>query len=205
MMDDAFLQALLAAPEDDAQRLIYADWLEERGDVRGWFLRAAVTLKGLSPDDGRADACRTQLKELRPQVPGEWLAAACRWLAEDEVREAVFRSMWPEKPPRDSIRFLAVEDAHDPSWYLWYRLLDQQLGLYPASAMECSPAGARLRTTGERGVSFRVDSLKWTGPNQCEVEGGYFFDGLAADGNLYRAELREGGWIVADVRCLWIS
>jgi uncharacterized protein (TIGR02996 family) len=37
--DAGFLQALLAAPEDDALRLVYADWLEERGDPRGEYLR----------------------------------------------------------------------------------------------------------------------------------------------------------------------
>src|SRR5262249_36968134 len=35
----AFLDAILEAPEDDAVRLIYADWLEEQGDPRGEFIR----------------------------------------------------------------------------------------------------------------------------------------------------------------------
>jgi uncharacterized protein (TIGR02996 family) len=39
MGDEAFLRAILAAPEDDAPRLVYADWLEERGDVRAELLR----------------------------------------------------------------------------------------------------------------------------------------------------------------------
>jgi uncharacterized protein (TIGR02996 family) len=32
--DDAFLQAIIERPDDDAPRLIYADWLDERGDPR---------------------------------------------------------------------------------------------------------------------------------------------------------------------------
>ena len=32
--DEAFLQAIRENPDDDAPRLIYADWLEERGDPR---------------------------------------------------------------------------------------------------------------------------------------------------------------------------
>ena len=43
-MDDAFLHAILAAPDDDTPRLIYADWLEERGDLRGEFIRLQVEL-----------------------------------------------------------------------------------------------------------------------------------------------------------------
>src|SRR5262249_34068259 len=35
----AFLKAILDNPDDDQLRLIYADWLEERGDPRGEFIR----------------------------------------------------------------------------------------------------------------------------------------------------------------------
>jgi len=35
--DSGFLQAIRDNPDDDTHRLIYADWLEERGDVRGEY------------------------------------------------------------------------------------------------------------------------------------------------------------------------
>jgi uncharacterized protein (TIGR02996 family) len=35
----ALLQAVIDAPEDDAPRLVYADWLLERGDIRGELIR----------------------------------------------------------------------------------------------------------------------------------------------------------------------
>ena len=38
--DEAFIRGILANPGDDAPRLIYADWLEERDDPRGAYLRA---------------------------------------------------------------------------------------------------------------------------------------------------------------------
>lgn len=38
----AFRAAVAAAPDDDLPRLIYADWLDERGDVRGEFIRLQV-------------------------------------------------------------------------------------------------------------------------------------------------------------------
>jgi uncharacterized protein (TIGR02996 family) len=41
--DEAFIRAVVAAPADDAPRLVYADWLDERGDPRGAFLRAELT------------------------------------------------------------------------------------------------------------------------------------------------------------------
>ena len=33
MSDDAFIRAILADPGEDALRLVYADWLDERGDA----------------------------------------------------------------------------------------------------------------------------------------------------------------------------
>src|SRR5208337_1793586 len=37
--DEAFVQAMLERPEDESVRLVYADWLEERGDARAELLR----------------------------------------------------------------------------------------------------------------------------------------------------------------------
>jgi uncharacterized protein (TIGR02996 family) len=48
-----FLLAILEAPRDDALRLAYADWLEERGDARGEFIRIQYELAGLKRTDSR--------------------------------------------------------------------------------------------------------------------------------------------------------
>jgi uncharacterized protein (TIGR02996 family) len=42
--EHAFLQAMQEHPEDSALRLVFADWLEERGDERGTLLRLLHTL-----------------------------------------------------------------------------------------------------------------------------------------------------------------
>jgi uncharacterized protein (TIGR02996 family) len=44
--DEAFLRSILAAPGDAAPRLVYADWLDERSDPRGAYLRAEVERPG---------------------------------------------------------------------------------------------------------------------------------------------------------------
>src|SRR5205807_10301364 len=44
-----FLQAILDDPDDDMLRLIYADWLEERGDPRAEFIRVQCELAGFPP------------------------------------------------------------------------------------------------------------------------------------------------------------
>lgn len=40
--DEAFIRAIVASPGDDLPRLVYADYLDERGDPRGAYLRAEV-------------------------------------------------------------------------------------------------------------------------------------------------------------------
>ena len=49
----AFLAQLRADPADDVTRLVYADWLEERGDERAAFLRAEQQLAALGDADPR--------------------------------------------------------------------------------------------------------------------------------------------------------
>lgn len=42
--EQAFLQAMQENPEDNTLRLVFADWLEERGDPRGELIRLLHTL-----------------------------------------------------------------------------------------------------------------------------------------------------------------
>jgi uncharacterized protein (TIGR02996 family) len=52
--DDALLRAVLAAPDDDAPRLIYADWLDEEGDCdRAEFIRVQIALARTDEHDPR--------------------------------------------------------------------------------------------------------------------------------------------------------
>ena len=50
--DAAFLRTILAAPDDDAPRLIYADWLDEQGESdRAEFIRLQVREARMAPSD----------------------------------------------------------------------------------------------------------------------------------------------------------
>jgi len=49
--ENAFLQAILEKPDDDALRLAFADWLEERGDPWGEFIRVQCALAAMSDND----------------------------------------------------------------------------------------------------------------------------------------------------------
>jgi uncharacterized protein (TIGR02996 family) len=48
MTHQDFIDAILAEPGDDVPRLIYADWLEERGDPRAEFIRVQVEMATLA-------------------------------------------------------------------------------------------------------------------------------------------------------------
>jgi uncharacterized protein (TIGR02996 family) len=70
----AFLRAIANAPEDDAPRLVYADWLEERGDLRAAFLRLELELHRLADgaNDHRATLAK-RMRDLTPRLDARWV------------------------------------------------------------------------------------------------------------------------------------
>lgn len=67
--EDALLAAIAAAPLDDAPRLVYADWLQERGhEARAEYLRTVVRL--LHPPEDLADVERCEA--LAPATDPAW-------------------------------------------------------------------------------------------------------------------------------------
>lgn len=54
--DDALLAAIVAAPDDDAPRLVYADWLLERGDARGELIALQCGAEATPDVRARVDA-----------------------------------------------------------------------------------------------------------------------------------------------------
>jgi uncharacterized protein (TIGR02996 family) len=72
--DEPFLRAILATPEDSALRLVYADWLEERGDGRADYLRLRARLAALPAGSEAAPDIRRRMVELRARLPAPWLA-----------------------------------------------------------------------------------------------------------------------------------
>ena len=76
--EDRFIQAILADPDDASIRLVYADWLEERGDPRGEFLRLEAALTGLPREDERWGRMAARLRELRATIDRDWLTALGR-------------------------------------------------------------------------------------------------------------------------------
>jgi uncharacterized protein (TIGR02996 family) len=74
MAPDAFLRAVRESPDDDAPRLVYADWLDEHGDHdRAEFIRVQCELAGLDETDPRRDDPERRERELLERHEPRWL------------------------------------------------------------------------------------------------------------------------------------
>jgi uncharacterized protein (TIGR02996 family) len=77
--DEAFLQAIIEAPDDDAPRLVYADWLDDSGDPeRAEFIRAQCELARPGPTGARRRELQQRQRTLLSQNARRWGAAALR-------------------------------------------------------------------------------------------------------------------------------
>jgi uncharacterized protein (TIGR02996 family) len=76
MTENDFLQEILANPDDDGPRLIFADWLEERGDPRGEFIRVQIALANLPEDDPGRGKLLLRQRKLWKAHEDQWFPLA---------------------------------------------------------------------------------------------------------------------------------
>jgi uncharacterized protein (TIGR02996 family) len=88
--EDAFLARIAATPADDVARLVYADWLEERGDAestaKAEFLRQTCTLLPGLPDAER-QAVEGRLQRMAATLDTGWTAVVSKLKVENCGRE----------------------------------------------------------------------------------------------------------------------
>jgi uncharacterized protein (TIGR02996 family) len=88
--DEALLRAVIDAPDDDAPRLVYADWLDERADAaaadRAEFIRTQIERHRLEQLEDPGPAERDRIRFLRNQEQRllsrhreEWVDDLRRW------------------------------------------------------------------------------------------------------------------------------
>ncbi|MBP3960251.1 TIGR02996 domain-containing protein [Gemmata sp. G18] len=71
--DEAFIRAIVDNPGDDTPRLVYADWLDDRDDPRGPYLRAEFEWANMKAGGPRSKSFTEKLrieKQLRRTVTG---------------------------------------------------------------------------------------------------------------------------------------
>lgn len=70
---DALLAAILANPDDDTARLVYADWLQEHGDEdRAAFIRLQIERERLTPNVARFGSLAREERLLFARQKAEW-------------------------------------------------------------------------------------------------------------------------------------
>ena len=87
--EEAFIQAIADKPADDTPRLIFADWLEERGDPRAEFIRVQCALGQLSSEDSQRAELIGRQRELRRQHEPAWTAPLHGWVDEWEFERGL--------------------------------------------------------------------------------------------------------------------
>ncbi len=73
--EKGFLDVIRANPDDDTTRLVYADWLDERGDIRGEYLRLEHELAQIPL---RLAELRQRIPQVRQQIDPAWVAAVSK-------------------------------------------------------------------------------------------------------------------------------
>lgn len=147
MTDASFLAAILDDPDDTALRLIYADWLEERGDPRGEFIRLQC-----EPDRLGRPALAVRERQLLEQHGRDW-AGPLALVAE----ELEFRRGFVEKitvTPRTFLAHAAELLALAPLRHVhFYRRND--ISIHEVMDLVQSPFLGRLATvqlSSDRGI-----------------------------------------------------
>ena len=111
--EDDFLRVLAANPADDTLRMVYADWLDDRGDDEGKakakFLRVTVRLMGPIQRPAWRAARRKELLELARALSPAWLAVVSR-LKVESCPPARARAALDETLARYGVRFNVVCD-----------------------------------------------------------------------------------------------
>jgi uncharacterized protein (TIGR02996 family) len=200
---EALLQAILAEPEDEAARLVYADWLDENGgpaeQARAEFIRVQCELARLPEGDPRG-------KELRAREKALWTANRDPW--QQDI---------PEELRRKNVQFRRgfLEEVHLPP-KVWARHGEGLFGRHPihrvrlertlnrkdAAAVAVNPYLARVRVLALVRCEFRepLQTLRilfatpfLSGLRRLEVRKSYFGSrelGVLAEGPLL-GRLRE--------------
>ncbi|MEK6233560.1 MAG: TIGR02996 domain-containing protein [Planctomycetales bacterium] len=91
-MDKRFRLDILNNPQDDAARLVYADWLEERGNPRAEFIRLQFQLDQLPEFHSDRVEIEMRIDDLLVEHELEWVGELA-----DHVNEWEFRNGFVER------------------------------------------------------------------------------------------------------------
>lgn len=122
--DTGFIRAIHENPEDASLLLIYADWLEERGDIRADFLRLQTRIRSLDPDHPHRPEVEGRLSYLRKSIDASWVALIelQRGHGDNSERSCKCIQAWHNNRRFPESRFHV--EAQNTECDAWKRLLD---------------------------------------------------------------------------------
>ena len=129
----------------------------------------------------------------------------------DDIREVVFRWQFDHnasgQQKKAQVYFLGFHGKEgDPTDEFMKRFAGHIPSVRKASACESNAKqGVRDKTTGEKGLIFRVSSVRWKSDTEVEVEGGYNESGVSASSNVYVVKKVDGKWKVTSDKMMTIS
>jgi uncharacterized protein (TIGR02996 family) len=107
--ETALLELIQKTPADPEPRLVYSDWLEERGDgLRAEYVRLQMRVGATAADPADVSAEARRFRELSQRVPLSWRAALARANLENCLSfEVVCPKTWDKLTPteREDVRF----------------------------------------------------------------------------------------------------
>jgi uncharacterized protein (TIGR02996 family) len=189
---EAFHAAIWKAPDDDLPRLVYADWLDERGeDDLAAFLRLLCAVRTCPPDVDRLRPLAVEFRRAMVKLPAKWVDDVCpvppavvvgAWVDVDhEANRAVLelirqrrRARTGLQPAGDLIHVRPEQQVRWPSQEVVDRLWgDLQPELSPAAA--CAVDGVPALVDVWSGVVMAVaadgDGFVVRGPEGRELPG----------------------------------
>ena len=108
--EKVFLKEVEADLDDDLARLVYADWLEERGDPRGEYLRLEYELISGDGTTEELSVVVERINQLNQTIAPDWLALVSRAAIEGcnsnylDTRKCVGRWRKLQKTDQPTIR-----------------------------------------------------------------------------------------------------
>jgi uncharacterized protein (TIGR02996 family) len=159
--DEAFLQAVLDSPDDDAPRLIYADWLDENGGpagaARAAFIRAQCAVERLSwgEDEARRRALKMRIWRLKRRHSLDWDRPLLAALGCDEPGKSWFARL--------ARRFRPVLPNRRLQFRTYFRGFVGAVGIGMGVFLECADALFRVapvqRVTFQSAAPERLPTL----------------------------------------------
>jgi len=131
--DDArqLLDAVIAAPDDETPRLVYADWLSEHGDPRGAFVRGQCGLARLGEAHPGWSALHAHTERLRRLDEARWVEPLASCFPSREVWETTTREF----------RRGFVEHLEAPYQAIDWRILTSLVRVTPLRSVAWRPSG----------------------------------------------------------------